>query len=56
MAQTPDPVPSGDSRTRPWGRWYIPMLMVLAAGAVVAAISDRTIKARVDVATSMDRR
>jgi hypothetical protein len=55
MAQAPEPIPSADTRTRPWGRWYIPMLMVLAAVAVVTAISERTVKTRVDVATSMDR-
>ncbi len=56
MTQIPDPIPSADTRTRPWGRWYIPMLLVLGAVVVVAAISDRAVKARVDVATSMDRR
>ena len=34
------PAPAVDIRNRPFGRWYIPILAVVAAGAAVAALAN----------------
>jgi hypothetical protein len=50
-----DPAPIEDDRTRPFGRWYVTILAVVAFGAAVAALSYAFVSSEKTLASMANR-